>query len=79
MKLIIKNSTEFCNILYGDNQDYSDIDIKEILKEKIEHLLNIYNNIDEDAVGVEELYSLGDIINLLKKLLRSIEIKEGRK
>ena len=76
MKLIIKNGTEFCNVLYGDEEDYSYIDlngVKEILKEKVEHLQKIYETIDEDEVGVNELYSLGDIINLLDELSKSVE------
>lgn len=78
MKLIIKNGTEFCNVLYGDKEDYSYIVLKgtkKILKEKIEHLQKIYETIDEDEVGVAELYSLGDIINLLDELSENVEME----
>lgn len=79
MKLIIKNSTEILNVLYGDEDDYSYINIKgvkEILKEKLEHLQKIYETIDEDEVGVDELYSLGDVINLLDELSKNIIMEE---
>ena len=79
MKLIIKNSTEILNVLYGDKEDYSYINkkgVKKIIKEKLEYLQKIYETIDEDEVGVDELYSLGDVINLLDELNENIIMEE---
>ena len=79
MKLIIKNSTEILNVLYGDKEDYSYINkkgVKKKIKEKLEYLQKIYETIDEDEVGVDELYSLGDVINLLDELNENIIMEE---
>ena len=73
MKIIAKNTTELCNVLYGDNEDYEYItrkDIHKIINNYINYLEEIRNNEDFPDDG-----SIGDIINLLC-LFYNIEYEE---
>lgn len=71
MKIIIKNTTELLSTLYGDEEDYSYItlrDLKEIIDEKLESLEKIYDYIGDNDVFDNEntLYDLGDCMNLIE-------------
>ena len=66
--------SELAEIVYGDNSVYDDWSIKNInldLKQKVKSLESIYEKIDNeelDQITVEELYALGDAINVLSRL-----------
>ena len=49
-------------------EDYSKEETKKILQEHIKHLFKIYNILNQyevEGISDEELYDLGDVINLL--------------
>lgn len=72
MKIIAKNTTELCNTIYGDNEDYDYIkekDIPELINNYVEYL----EDIREDENFCDNGY-IGDIINLLD-LFKNIELE----
>ena len=78
MKLITKDTTEFLNILYGDDEDYSYItkeELKTILEEHMKSLEKIYDYL-ERTIYTYEQYDLGDVMNLLQQFIENLEFKE---
>ena len=77
MKIIFKNKKEFLNVLYGDEDDYTDISyeqVNEIIDCKLKSLEKIYDHLeDTDMIG-EEQYDLGDCENLIE-LFKDIEFE----
>ena len=65
---------ELAEIVYGDNSVYDDWSIKNInldFKQKETDIQSLYEKIDEeryDEISVEELYALGDVVNILSRL-----------
>lgn len=69
MKNCAKNYTKVLNTLYGDNEDYRHITKKEyenILDNHLESLQKIYDYLEEIGYNTEDLYNLGDTMNLVE-------------
>ena len=79
MKIIVKDTTELCNILYGDEQDYDYISVKDIISiidDKIESLERIYDFLENSGFDYNDIYDLGDSINLVESFKQVIYLNE---
>lgn len=80
MKMIIRDTEEFLNMLYGSEEAYhmNMNNVKVILKEHVKSLENLYKAIEYlDNVELEDdLYNLGDIINLVDYISKNIKKEE---
>ena len=75
MKIIVKDTTELCNVLYGDEQDYDYISAKDIISiidDKIESLERIYDFLENSGFDYNDIYNLGDSINLVESFKKVI-------
>lgn len=78
------NIQDTLNILYGDNEDYSFINkkgFKVIIKEHLKSLERIYKlceKLENEKGGckTEDLYNLGDTINLVDAFIKNMDIEE---
>lgn len=73
MKIIAKNTTELLNKMYGDEEDYDYIKVKDIPK-IIDDYIKYLEDIREDNDFYDNGY-IGDITNLLL-LFKDIELED---
>lgn len=81
MKIIAKDTTELCNIIYGDKEDYDYItknDMDCILDDKIRLLEEIYEYMENypDKFSMGNSYDIGDIINLVAQYKKTMFAEE---